>query len=142
MIIWYTVPVIWHMTDVVIFNFGLFFALSPPLTLPKNENFKKMKKKLGDIIILHKFTKNHDHMEYCSWDMAHDGCNYFSFWAIFCPFTAQKNQNFKKMKKFLKILSFYICAPKIMIRWCTVLEKWCTTDRQTEKVTHRGGCAT
>ena len=66
MIIWYTVPVIWHMTDVVIFNFGLFFALSPPLTLPKNENFKKMKKTLGDIIILHKFTKNHDHMEYCS----------------------------------------------------------------------------
>ena len=46
MIIWYTVPVIWHMTDVVIFNFGLFFALSPPLTLPKNENFKKMKKNL------------------------------------------------------------------------------------------------
>ena len=35
--------------------------------------------------------------------MAHNGCNcYFSFWAIFCPFTsvtAAKNQNLKKMKK-------------------------------------------
>ena len=30
MIIWYTVPEIWHMTDViVIFHFGLFFALLP-----------------------------------------------------------------------------------------------------------------
>ena len=46
MIIWYTVPEIWHMTDViVIFHFGLFFALSPfcPFAL-KNENFTKMKK--------------------------------------------------------------------------------------------------
>ena len=46
----------------------------------------KVKKTPGDIIILHKCTKNQDHMLYCSWDMAHDGCNYFSFWTIFCPF--------------------------------------------------------
>ena len=26
----YTVPEIWHMTDVIIFHFGLFFALLPP----------------------------------------------------------------------------------------------------------------
>ena len=35
--------------------------------------------------------------------MKRDGFNcYFSFWAIFCPFTpltAPKNQNLKKMKK-------------------------------------------
>ena len=30
MIIGYTVPEIWHMTDVIIFHFGLFFALLPP----------------------------------------------------------------------------------------------------------------
>ena len=31
MMIWYIVPEIWHLTDViVIFHFGLFFALSPP----------------------------------------------------------------------------------------------------------------
>ena len=33
--------------------------------------------------------------------MVHDGCNYFSFWGIFCPFTplnSPRNQNFEKMK--------------------------------------------
>ena len=59
----------------------------------KNENFKKNEKTPGDIIILHKCNKNHDHMLYCSRDMAHDTCNcYFSFWAIFWPL-------FKKLKK-------------------------------------------
>ena len=87
MIICFTVPETWRMTDViVIFHFGQFFALWPP-NRPKNEHFKKMKK-TGDIIILHNWTKNHNHMLYCSWAMARDGCNcYFSFWAIFCPLT-------------------------------------------------------
>ena len=47
--------------------------------------------------------------------MAHDRCNsYFSFWATFSPFTpltAQKNQNFKKMKQApgdIMILHMYI----------------------------------
>ena len=53
----------------------------------KNQNFEEKKKNPGDIIILHKCNKNHDHMLYCSWDMAGNCCNfYFSFWAIFCPF--------------------------------------------------------
>ena len=57
MIICYTVPEIWHVTDViVIFHFGLFFALLPP----KNQTFKKMKKTAGDIIILYMCTKNYD----------------------------------------------------------------------------------
>ena len=73
----------WH---VIIFHFGPFFALFPPNNL-KNENFKKMNKTTGDNIILHKCTKNHDQMVYCSWDMAHDGWNcYFSIWAFFCSF--------------------------------------------------------
>ena len=85
--------------------------------------------------------------------MVHDRSNcYFSFWAIFCPFTsvtAQKTEiKKKKKKKHPEISSFYICVPKIIIRWCTVPEIWCTTDGQTdgqtdewmEKVTCRGGC--
>ena len=57
MIICYTVPEIWHVTDViVIFHFGLFFALLPP----KNQSFKKIKKTTGDIIILYMCTKNYD----------------------------------------------------------------------------------
>ena len=56
MIISYTVPEIWCVMDVIIFNFGLFFTLLPP-TGPKNANFKKMKKVPGHIIILHMCTK-------------------------------------------------------------------------------------
>ena len=65
MIIGYTVPETWHVTDViVIFQFGLFFALSPRNS-PKNDTFKKMKRKREDMI-LYNCTKNHDHMLYCS----------------------------------------------------------------------------
>ena len=54
----------------------------------KNLNFEKTKKKLGDIITLHKCTKNHDYKLYCFWDMVCNKCNfYFYSWAIFCPFT-------------------------------------------------------
>ena len=60
MTICYTVPEIWHVTDViVIFHFGLLFALLPPNS-PKNQTFKKMKKARGDITILHMCTKNYD----------------------------------------------------------------------------------
>ena len=38
-------------------------------------------------------------MQYCYWDMVHDGCNYFSFWAIFCPFTPLTAQEIKISKK-------------------------------------------
>ena len=100
MIIYYTVPKIWHVMDViVIFHFGLSFALP----VPKMKIFKKWKKMTWYIIILRKCTKNHDHMLYCSYDMAHDGCNcYFSFWAIFCPFTlltAKKKMKIQKHEK-------------------------------------------
>ena len=56
---------------IVIFHFGLFFALLPPKS-PKNQNFKKMKKTPGDIIILHMCTKKYDYkhdarfLRYCA----------------------------------------------------------------------------
>ena len=59
------VPEIWSMTDRIFCHFGQFFAHLPPNN-PKNQNFKKMKKIPGDIIILHKCNKNYDHMAYCS----------------------------------------------------------------------------
>ena len=56
----------------------------------------------GYIIILHKSTKNHDHILYCSWNMVRGRCNwYFPFWAIFClftPLTAWKMKISKTMK--------------------------------------------
>ena len=94
-IICYTVPEIWHMTDVTIFHSEPFFGLlppppPPPYPLPNTRwiKIKKIKKTHGDIIILCKCTKSHDDMLYCSCDMTHDRWNcYFSSWAIFCPFT-------------------------------------------------------
>ena len=62
MIIGYTVPEILHVTDN--FHFGLYFSLLASNS-PKNEKFKIIKKTPGDIIILHRCTKNHDHMLYC-----------------------------------------------------------------------------
>ena len=70
---------------------------------PKSENFKTMKKTPRDVIILHKCTKNHDHMPICSWDIWH--VTYiivvFHFFGNFFPFTpnSPKTQNFKKMKR-------------------------------------------
>ena len=104
-----------------------------PFYNPKYQYFVKIKQMPGDIIILHKCTKNNDHMLCCSWNTAHDGCKcYFSFWAIFCPFTAPK-WKFQKQKKHLEMSSFYTCVPKIMIRWCVIPERWCAKDGQTGK---------
>ena len=71
MIICYTVPEIWCMMDViVIFHFGLFFAL---FFSPKNWNLKKKKKNTPEgIIILHMCTKKYDQMMYASWDIVCD----------------------------------------------------------------------
>ena len=83
-IIWCMVPEIWSSTGKFFLsswaNFfchlGQFFVLLSFSFL----KISKMKKNPGDIIILHKCTKNHDHLLYCSRDMAHEGCNcYFHF---------------------------------------------------------------
>ena len=72
------------------------------LTTKTIKSLKKWKKMHRDIIILHKCTKNHN-MLYCSWDMVHDGCNfYFSFWTIFCPFTPLTTKTIKILKKWKK----------------------------------------
>ena len=72
------------------------FPFTPSLAIQKtkiSKKFQKKKKKTtpGDIIIVHKCTKNHDYV-------LHNCC--FSFWAIFfpfCPPNSSKNDNFKKM---------------------------------------------
>ena len=113
--------------------FSFWTTFCPFISLTdKNINiFKKMKNTPEDIIILQQCTKNHDHMLYSSWDMVCDRYNYFSFWAMFCPFTpvtAQKIKIKKKWKKHLEISSFYTSVPKIMIICYTVPEIWHKTD--------------
>ena len=103
----------------VILGQFLHFYPPPPLNSPKNEkNIKKFKNMPGGIIILHKYTKNHDFRLYCSWDMAHD--RQLS--------TTRKIKISKKWKKYLVISSFYTSAPKIMIICYTVLEIQRVTD--------------
>ena len=73
-----------------------------------------MKKTPGHII-LHKCTKNHDHMLYCFWDAAHDTCNcYWPFGATFCPFTAITAQKIKISSKKKKhsgdIIILHMCT--------------------------------
>ena len=78
MIISYTVHEIWHVTNViVIFHFGLFFALLPPplpLTDPKIQNFNKIKNSWR----YHHFTQVYQNsLSYAK-----------AYWAIFCVFTS------------------------------------------------------
>ena len=70
----------------------------------KNQNFKKMKKIAGDIIILHRYTKNHNHMIYGSWDMEWDAkffviLDHFLIFYHPPPPNNLENQNIEKMKK-------------------------------------------
>ena len=92
-IIWCMVPEIWSVIDKIFCHFGSFFC---PFTFcPFKSKFWKTEKNTKRYHHLHKYTKNRDHMLYCSLDMALNGFNYFSFWATFYPFTSLKAQKIK-----------------------------------------------
>ena len=110
---------------------GHFLPFHPPNS-PKNQNSEKINISPGYIIILHMCTKNYDQMISSSWDMVRDGCNYFSFWDIFCPFTPLTAQKIKIKKKKKKktpgdIIILHMCT-KLIIRWCKVSEIWCVSN--------------
>ena len=156
---WCMAPEIWSVTEffVILGHFLPFY----PTNNPKNQNFEKMKKTPGDII-LHTSIKNHDHMLYYSWDMAHDWCNlYFLFWVIFCHFTPKepKKTKFKKMKKkntwrYYHFTNVYQKLWSHDVRFLRYGVGWMNgpTDRQknwhvemgrrTEKLTCRDRCTT
>ena len=67
-------------------HFLPFYTPVPPNN-PENQNFEKLKKATGDIIILHKCTINNNHMIYGSYGMWSAPDFFLSSWAIFCPFT-------------------------------------------------------
>ena len=74
------------------------------LIIQKIKLLKKWNKTPEDIIILHMYTINDDHIIHGSWDMEHDRRTFLSFWTIFLPFyppSNPENQNFEKMKKIL-----------------------------------------
>ena len=144
MIICYTVPEIWHMTDVSIifhFHFSSFALLLPQQ--PKKWKFQKKWKKHLEISSF--YTSVPKIMIICYtvpeiWRMT-DITVVFHF-GIYFALTAQKFKISKKWKKCLEISSFHTCVPKIMIGWCTVPEIWCAMDQHMygQKKWHRGGC--
>ena len=87
-----------------------FLHFYPPKNL-KNQNFEKMKKLSGDIIVLHRCNINDNHMMYGSCEQHRQ--NFLSFWTIFCPFTpltTWKNEE-KKMKKIPgDIIIWHMCT--------------------------------
>ena len=82
------------------FSFRAIFCLFTPLTAPKISKLKKDEKK--NDCRYHHLTQVYQK----SWSLAilflivRDGFNsYFSFWAIFCPFTPLTAQKIKILKK-------------------------------------------
>ena len=91
---------------------AIFCSLSP-LTTPKIK-ILKLKKTLGEIIILHICTINDNHMTYGSWDMEHKDrifCHSGPFFALFLFYGPRKSK-FWKMKK--------IPGDTIILQMCTI----------------------
>ena len=82
-----------------------------PITTHKIKILKKWKKK--NCICLHFTRVSKIMIIYASWDMECNRNNFLSFWAMFWPFTpllTPKTTIWKKCKKSLEILSFYMCV--------------------------------
>ena len=91
--------IIWCMvseitSDTVTFVILGYFLPFYPANNLKNQNCEKMKKKPGDIIILHLYTTNDNRMMYGSWDIFLILDNFLPFY----PTNNPENQNFEKMK--------------------------------------------
>ena len=66
---------------------------------PENQDFKKMKKTSGDVIILYPRIINDNHMTHGCWDVERNEQNFFSFWIIFCRFASITTQKIRFSKK-------------------------------------------
>ena len=92
-------------------SFLSFWTIYCPLTLKNsaNQNFEKILKKSGDIIILHMSTINENHIMYDSRDIECDR-PFLDHFFLFTSANNPKNQNLEK-KNSLEISSFYTSAP-------------------------------
>ena len=117
----------WWSYDVWFLRYGMwqtgFFVILDhflpyyPPNNPENQNFDKMKKIVGDNIILHMCTKDPNHTKYGSWDTESDiqfFCHFGPFFCPFIPLITWKIKILKKWKKHLELSSFYTCVPNII----------------------------
>ena len=93
---------------------GHFLPFYPhPPNNPENQNFEKMKKASGDIIISNLCNKKHNHMMYAYLDMECDKQFFviLSYFWLFYPTIDPKNKNLEKMKKTPgDIILLYLCT--------------------------------
>ena len=98
-----------------------------PTNNAKNQNFEKMKKPPGDIIILHICTINDNYMMYGSWHMKHHREN-LSFWTVFCRFTPLITQKIKILKNWKNAWRYHQFKQVYQKSWSYATEIWCITD--------------
>ena len=118
-IIWCMVPEIWNTTEYFLI-LDYFLPFYPPNN-PENQNFEKMKKMPGDII-LHMCTMHENHMMYGSWDMEHNRQNFVSF-DHFWPFYHLKQTRKPRSEKTKKCMEMQSIS-KIVIICYTVPGIW------------------
>ena len=115
-----------HNSFVILGHF-LPFTPSPPND-PEKENFQKLKKIPGDIILLHMCTINEDHIKYIhvSWNFSACQTDFFVILGHFLSFHPPENwenQTFEKMKKrpgnniIFQMCTFFKCIPWITHGW-------------------------
>ena len=126
-----------------------FWATFCPLTLLTTWKFKILKneKNARRYYILHKHTKNHDHMLYCSWDVAHDVNVIFHLAHMFCPFTHLTVQKIKILKKWKKKTRrgtsiLHMCTQNYDHMMYNSRDMVCNRQTDGRKKWHRGGCPT
>ena len=92
--------------------FGAIFCPFTPLLSPKKK-YGKTVKKPGDIILLHRCTRNEDHTYgfYSLWDIKARWTEFVDILGHFLPFDPPNNK--KKT---------YTCVPQMTIIWCMVPE--------------------
>ena len=114
-----TVPEIWRMADViVIFHFGLFFALLPPNS-PKNKNNKKKKMK--------KTTRRYHHFTHVYQKLWLDDVQFLRYGA------RQMDRRMDRQKKW----HIEVAAPPKKTKLLTERKFWCTYF--TKKCLKRSG---
>ena len=86
-------------TDTLFVILSHFFSFYPLPNNAENQQFDKLKIVTGDIIILHMYTINDNHVIGGSCDMECDGHNFLSCWTFFVFLPPSKPKTFKKMKK-------------------------------------------
>ena len=99
----------------------------------KNQNFEKnLQKIVGDIIILHMSTKNHNQVQSLRYKVTPFFCHLGPFFALYprplSSLTPQKTKILKKRKNYLEMSSFYNCATKNTIKWCMLTQIWSVAD--------------